>query len=259
MYIRPDIAACKVAIPLLQGWPPPYRRPRKSPGVISDPSPDGGRGGDEGFITLAGHGARGLRRRLGKRRRGGEPEADEYRQAFHGDADIPFHAGHAAIELIEAFGDDRLAALRIVRREERCDGRFRDHGLRLVAARGGQGEQSGDVLIEIGREFRLLPGPGHGIYNSMLSPGSSEICRATSCMWWIIRRLRTASSSSVSSGGSNSFSIGFFFIHGFHAMEFVLQPAFGLRRVLVARLLCRLPVICLWSRRDRQAAPGVRM
>lgn len=76
---------------------------------------------DERFIPLAGLGASGLSGRLGKRRRRGQPEADEDGQGLDGDTDIAFHPGHAPVELVEPLGDRSLLALGGVGLEEGCD------------------------------------------------------------------------------------------------------------------------------------------
>ncbi len=120
-----------------------------------------------------------LRGRLRQGRRGRDPEADEHRQRFDGDADVALQAGHAAVDLVEALGDDDLAPLGIVGRQEGCDGGFRDHGLRLVPARGEIRQRLRHVGVEIDGELRFLPMAGHGAHSSMPSLGSRDTWRAT--------------------------------------------------------------------------------
>ena len=89
--------------------------------------------GDEGVVALARLCACGRLRWLGQRRGGGQPEADEQRQRFDGDAEVAFHARHAPVELVEPLGESRFLPLGGVGRQEGCDRGLRDQRSRLIA------------------------------------------------------------------------------------------------------------------------------
>ena len=108
---------------------------------------------DERLVSLGRFGLCRLCRRLGQGWRRHQPETNEYRQALDGDADITLYPRHAAVDLVESLGDDRLAALSIIRRHEGCDGSLGDHGLRPIPACGEVGQRRSEVWIEIDRDL----------------------------------------------------------------------------------------------------------